>query len=117
MYTQKAMALAKRFNGVLMKPEECDCYLHNQTPLFGLSFKDPKTNFILLDKYDLMNLSPETRKYCLENKVSPFDNLILIIYKDEHSNMNFKLLNGMASVLLAEVILFCNEENSLQKWY
>lgn len=113
MYTQKANDLAKRFNGIVITPEECECYLHDHSPLFGLLFKDPKSNFSLLDQYDLMNLSPETRKRCLENKTSPFDNLILIVYKNENNETNFKLLNGMASVLLDEMILFCKKDNML----
>ena len=108
MYTETANSLAQRFGGTVAAKQECEPFLQpGHEFLFGISLKDPKANFKLLDEYNLMNLAPDTRRKCLETQTSPFDNLLLIVYKNEQGETNFKLLNGMASVLVGEMIRFC----------
>ena len=54
-----------------------------------------------------MNLSDTTRCQCVKTKTSPFNNMLLILYKTKYGNMEFKLLHGMASRLVAEMAVVC----------
>lgn len=116
MYTVMARSIANRYNGTIASRKKCEPFLQAEyTFLFGISFKDPKANFSLLSDNDLKNLSPDTRKKCLKDKDSPFDNLLLIVYKDEIGELSFKLLNGMASLLLEEMLLYCKQNKNTPK--
>lgn len=111
MYTAKAESLAKRFHGTVVSAKKCVPFLNPETTfLFGISFSDPKANYQLLSPYDLMNLAPATRAKCQETKTSPFDNLLLIVFKTKEGEISFKLINGMASILLEEMLHFCEQK-------
>ncbi len=112
IYKNAAESFSFRFGGTDASKERCEAYLKpDHTFLFGVSFKDAKSNYKLLDRYDLMNLGLETREACKQTKSSPFDDLLLIVYKNNEGKVNFKLLNGMASILVEEMVKFCEEEN------
>ena len=112
MYHKTAENLALRFGGEVEKQDRCEVYLKPEhTFLFGLSFKNAKSNFKLLNKYDMANLGVKSREACKRTKCSPFEDLLLIVYKDAEGVVVFKLLNGMAGVLVEEMARFCKNEN------
>ena len=103
--------LALRYGGTVAQPEECVMYLNeDQHFLFGLKLDDPAANFHLMTEHDLHNLSETTRTVCLQTCTAPFRGMKLIVYKDETQTTNFKLINGMASRLVAEMIVLCNDK-------
>lgn len=103
-----ANKLAERYGGIVALPHECTMYLReDQQLLFGIRLNDAKSNYELLTKYDLMNLSDTTRYQCVKTKTSPFNNMLLIVYKTKYGNTEFKLLHGMASRLVAEMVVIC----------
>lgn len=79
----------------------------DQQLIFGIRLIDAKSNYKLLTKYDLMNLSAATRYLSVKTETSPFNNMLLIIYKTKCGDVKFKLLHGMASQLVAEMAVIC----------
>lgn len=103
-----ANKLTERYGGTIALQQECSMYLEkNQQLLFGIHLNDAKSNYELLTKHDLMNLSDTTRYQCVKTKTSPFNNMLLIVYKTKYGNTEFKLLHGMASRLVAEMVVIC----------
>ena len=103
-----ASKLAERYGGIVALPHECTMYLReDQQLLFGIWLNDAKANYKLLTTYDLMSLSSVTRYQSVKTETSPFNNMLLIIYKTKRSDVEFKLLHGMASRLVAEMAVIC----------
>lgn len=109
-----ANKLAERYGGIVALPHECTMYLREDEQLiFGIRLIDAKSNYKLLTKYDLMSLSAATRYQSVETGTSPFNNMLLIIYKTKCGDVEFKLLNGMASQLVAEMAVICEH---VEEW-
>ena len=100
--------LKARYHAREVDLEQCEPYLRNgQTVLFGLRLPDKKSNYHLLTTGDLRSLSKADRDHCIRTSQSPFDNLLLIVYRNCDDTISFKLINGMASKLVEEMVLLC----------
>lgn len=109
-----ANRLAARYGGTVARPSECTMYLReDQQLLFGIRLNDAKANYKLLTKYDLVSLSAVTRYQSVKTETSPFNNLLLIVYKTKCGGAEFKLLHGMASRLVAEMAVICEH---VEEW-
>lgn len=90
--------------------EQCEPYLRDgQTVLFGMRLPDKKSNYHLLTQGDLRSLSKADRDHCIRTSKSPFDNLLLIVYRNCDDTISFKLINGMASKLVKDMALLCEQ--------
>lgn len=107
--------LKARYHARDIDLEQCKPYLRDgQTVLFGLRLPDEKSNYHLLTTGDLRSLSKATREHCISIGRSPFDNLILIVYRGCDDTISFKLINGMASKLVEEMVLLCEHPEFFQ---
>ena len=82
--------------------------------LLGLRFPSDKINYVLMSETDFIAFSDEEKAEIKESSKSPFNNLILIFYRDG-SEINAKLINGMAGKLLEIASIVCellNKEKS-----
>lgn len=103
-----ANRLAERYGGTVALPHECVGYLkEGQQLIFGIRLTNAGSNYKLLSEYDLMSLSAATRHRSVKTETSPFDNMLLIFYKTSCGEVEFKLLHGMASRLVAEMAELC----------
>ena len=105
-----AQKLALRYGGTVAQPQDLEKYMcPDYQILFVIDLDDPKANYRLLSSHDLQSLSKSTRETCALTQESPFRNLRLVVYIDEKGSVNFKLLNGMASLLIEEMDLRCRQ--------
>ena len=100
--------LKTRYSAKDLDYDKCKCYLNErQTLLFGLHLTDKQRNYSLMTPGDLRSLSRSTREQCIRNHSSPFDDLMLIVYREFDGTVAFKLLNGMASRVVQEMVKLC----------
>ena len=91
--------------------EECYYYCEHEI-IVGLRFSDESINYLLLDENDLIALTERQITDITKLKKSPYNNLMLIFYRDEvKSEVNFKRVNGMAGKLFDIATVICEVLN------
>lgn len=110
-----AQQLALRYGGTLAKRQLCEIFLRREEQLlFGIRLSDPAANYRLLTEHDFQRLSDTTAAACRKMQSSPFDDLLLIVYRSEEGKPQFKLLYGMAGRLVEEMAALCADEHIWQ---
>ena len=96
--------LIAELNAIPTNESESIGYLSDKEELIaGFHLCDQSLNYKLLTEFDLLSLSDEQREECIKHHRSPFDDMLLIFYKDEDGALAFKIINGMGSRLITEL--------------
>jgi len=93
--------LKSRYQAVVLTPEETSKWMQeDETPVVGYRFDNPFTGLSLLSMADYPLLTDDQKKACFNNHITPFVNMMAIVYENADGALSLKTVNGISSVII-----------------